>query len=950
MMGNDPHCAAWIARNGDGAVRRAQRRAPRRDATAAGGRSRRLWSATTTRSSSSRRPGGAAASRAARSVLDAARRLGVDLDSVCGGRGICGRCQVAVSEGEHAKHGITCTSAALTPVTETEEAYARDRGLATGRRLGCTALVDGGRRRRRAAREPGLPPGRAQGSRRAGDRGRPGRPPLLRRGRGAAARVADERPRAAARRARARVGTCRVFRSIPIVLQRSPTCSTRRRSAWRVTVAVHDGTVVSAVWPGFHDAAYGIAFDVGSTTVAGHLCDLHTGDVLASAGEMNPQIRFGEDLMSRVSYVMLNAGSEKELTRAVRGCLAKLTAELATTAEVERADVLEVTLVGNPVMHHLLLGIDPTELGGAPFALAFDDALRLPAAELGLPVNPGARAYVLPCIAGHVGADTAGVILAEAPHLAGRRHPRRRRRHERRDRAREPGAPAGGLEPDGARVRGRADLAAGSARRPGAIERVRIDPETLEPRVQVIGCDAWSDEPGFADARVTGICGSGIVEVDRRAPARGGDRDGRADRRCARGAVRRGSSPTAGRSRTSSTTGEPELRVTQNDVRQIQLAKAALHAGCTLLMERYGIERVDRGSASPERSAPTSTPSTRSCSGSCPTATRAGHLGRQRRGNRARASRCSTAGAREEIEDVVRRVEKVETAVEPRFQEHFVQAMAIPHETDPYERLAPVAAPAEPHGGAPATTHAPRADRREESHDETSEREAEGAPGVRRRGRTRSRARAVPDTDAEPSRSSEEAVEAEGARRGRRRGSTPTSSASRSSRGRCSPSRCSRRRGSRSSRRTPTGSSRRSGSSSTARRDALELFAGAGASVDGERVRFPGGLCRSLVQATAPRGVHAGRAEPRERRRLRRAEDDLRPRVRLAVRPRPRRRAPLRDDRGLPELREARLRLAVAPPLGRDRLRAGRRAGQQAALRHGLRASCATRTSRSWAR
>ena len=154
-----------------------------------------------------------------------------------------------------------------------------------------------------------------------------------------------------------------------------------RASPGSVTVAVHDETTVTAIWPGFHDTAYGIAFDVGSTTVAGHLCDLRTGDVLASAGEMNPQIRFGEDLMSRVSYVMMNPGAEKELTRVVRGCLAKLTAELAKDAGIERDDMLEITLVGNPIMHHLLLGIDPTELGGAPFALAVDE-----------PAPPGGRA------------------------------------------------------------------------------------------------------------------------------------------------------------------------------------------------------------------------------------------------------------------------------------------------------------------------------------------------------------------------------------------------------------------------------------------------------------------------------------------------------------------------------------------------------------------------------
>jgi uncharacterized 2Fe-2S/4Fe-4S cluster protein (DUF4445 family) len=174
--------------------------------------------------------------------------------------------------------------------------------------------------------------------------------------------------------------------------------------------------MIIAVWPGYHDRALGIAFDVGSTTVAGHLCDLSSGEVLASAGAMNPQIRFGEDLMSRVSYVMMNPGSVSELTDAVRGCLNQLVAELTTKAGATPEDVLEVTLVGNPIMHHLVLGLDPTELGGAPFALATDEAQRMWATEIDLRLHRGARVYVLPCIAGHVGADTAGVILAEAPH------------------------------------------------------------------------------------------------------------------------------------------------------------------------------------------------------------------------------------------------------------------------------------------------------------------------------------------------------------------------------------------------------------------------------------------------------------------------------------------------------------------------------------------------------
>ena len=621
-------------------------------------------------------------------VLDAARRLGVDLDSTCGGRGICGRCQVSVAEGEHAKHGIACTSEALTPETETERLYAADRGLAAGRRLGCTALV---------AEDVviDVPPESQvyrQVVRKEADTREIAVDPVVR-----LYTVAVEEPALGASRSDATrllealahewglqdlQMDMHVLRNLQHALRSRDTVSL---ASWHVTVAVHDGSVVTAVWPGFHDAAYGIAFDVGSTTVAGHLCDLRTGEVVGSAGEMNPQIRFGEDLMSRVSYVMLNPGSVKELTRAVRGCLAKLTAELCRDAGVERTDVLEVTVVGNPVMHHLLLGIDPTELGGAPFALAVDDALRIPASELGLPVNPGARAYVLPCIAGHVGADTAGVILAEAPHLAdevtllvdvGTNAEIVLGNRERLLAASSPTGPAF----EGAQI------SCGQRAAPGAIERVRIDPETLEPRVKVIGCDDWSDDPGFAGTRVTGVCGSGIVEVVAELLLAGIlTADGTID-----GSLAARSTRIVPDGRTFSYVlwaGEPELRITQNDVRQIQLAKAALHAGCRLLMERYGIERIDRVRLAGAFGAHID-PVHALVLGLVPDCDPAGVTSAgNAAGTGARIALLNRA-AREEIERVVRDVEKVETAVEPRFQEHFVHAMAIPHETDPYERLA----------------------------------------------------------------------------------------------------------------------------------------------------------------------------------------------------------------------------------------------------------------------
>ena len=615
-------------------------------------------------------------------VLEAARRLGVDLDSVCGGRGICGRCQIEVSEGEHAKHGLVSSAAHLSQAEGAELTYAADRGLASARRLGCTACVEGDL-------VIDVPP-ESQLYRQVVRKEADARPiavdPVVRL---YYVEVAEAELGVAAGSLRRLLDALAAEWDVDgldadahVLTDLQPAL---RAGEGAVTVAVHDGSTVTGVWPGLHDRAYGIAFDIGSTTVAGHLCDLLTGDVLASAGEMNPQIRFGEDLMSRVSYVMLNEGGEKELTKAVRGCVAKLTAELATTAEVARDDILEVTFVGNPIMHHLLLGIDPTPLGGAPFDLAVDEAVRIPAREVGVPVHRGARAYVLPCIAGHVGADTAGVILSEGPHLAdevnlivdvGTNAEIVLGNRERLLAASSPTGPAF----EGAQI------SCGQRAAPGAIERVRIDPETLEPRVRTIGSEAWSDEAGFAGVHVTGVCGSGIIEAVAELHLAGVlTTDGTID-----GAAAARSSRIVSDGRTFSYVlwaGEPELTITQSDIRQIQLAKAALHAGCQLLMERYGIERVERIRLAGAFGTHID-PVHALVLGLVPDCdpehvTAAGNAA----GTGARIALLDRA-ARTEIEEVVRRVEKIETAVEPRFQEHFVNAMAIPHDVDPYAQLA----------------------------------------------------------------------------------------------------------------------------------------------------------------------------------------------------------------------------------------------------------------------
>ncbi len=621
-------------------------------------------------------------------VLEAARSLGVDIDSVCGGRGLCGRCQIKLSEGEFAKHGIVSRPEHLTAINEVETRYDAKKGINPGHRLSCQALLLGDVvidvprdsqvhkqvvRKRAEARDFLLDPAirlhyveveEPDMHNPTGDLER-----LL--------KALEEQWELSGLEC-----DLRVLQSLQKAL---------REGDWKVTVAVHRGQVITVIWPGFHDRAYGLAIDIGSTTIAAHLCDLSTGKILASSGIMNPQIRFGEDLMSRVSYIMMNPGGEAEMTAAVREAVNTLTDEVAAEAGIDKLEIVNATFVGNPIMHHLLLGIDPTELGGAPFALAANSGITLWATQLDMTVNPGARVYVLPCIAGQVGADTAGVILSEAPHQAkeitlvvdvGTNAEIVLGNKQRLVAASSPTGPAF----EGAQI------SCGQRAAPGAIERLRIDSETLEPRYKVIGCDLWSDQEGFAEATrktgVTGICGSGIIETLAEMFLTGilaGD--GTID-----GAMAAKSPRVQPDGRTFSylvREGEPEMRITQNDVRAIQLAKAALYAGARLLMDNLGVEKVERIVLA-------------GAFGSHIDVKYAMVLGMIPDCDLKKVSAAGNAAgtgaivallnqqARDEIERVIRRVEKIETAVEPKFQAHFIEAMGLPHSTAAFPELSKV--------------------------------------------------------------------------------------------------------------------------------------------------------------------------------------------------------------------------------------------------------------------
>ena len=624
-------------------------------------------------------------------LLQIAQSLGVDIDSVCGGRGICGRCQVECMEGNFQKHQIVSSISHLNPLSEAEKKYsAKRKVLAENRRLSCHTLLEGdvvidvppesqvhkqGVRKEAELRDITLDSTiqlhyidveEADMHKPSGDM----------------QRVCDALER--------EWGLVDLEYDLSLLQTLQPVL---RSGEWKVTAAVYDGRRIVSLWPGFKEKAYGLAIDVGSTTVAAHLCDLHSGEVIQSGSLMNPQIRFGEDLMSRVSYVMMHPEGAGEMTHAIRDGLNKLIAEIVENADIALDEVMELVMVANPIMHHILLGIDPVELGGAPFALATDEAIRTRAKDMDIKINAGGMIYILPCIAGHVGADAAGMVLSEEPQLqdeitllvdVGTNAEIVLGNKDRLMACSSPTGPAF----EGAQI------SCGQRAAPGAIERVRIDPVTKEPRFRVIGSELWSNEDGFQEAikkiGVNGICGSGIIEVIAEMYLAGIiSKDGVVD-----GDLAAVSSRIIPNERTWSYvlyddgSGRPDrvISVSQNDVRQIQLGKAALYAGVRLLMDKLGVTQIERirfagafGSHIDVKHA-----MVLGLIPDCPLeqVASAGNAA----GTGARIALLNKE-SRYIIERVVRSIEKIETAVETKFQEYFVGAMAFPHDTDPFPNL-----------------------------------------------------------------------------------------------------------------------------------------------------------------------------------------------------------------------------------------------------------------------
>ncbi|MFK7866429.1 MAG: ASKHA domain-containing protein [Alphaproteobacteria bacterium] len=622
-------------------------------------------------------------------VLTAARRLGVDLDSLCGGRGICGRCQITPSFGDFPKHNIKSLNDNLTEFNDVEAFYKSKKSMKDTRRLGCQC---------RAMGDLVIDvPKESQVHRQ-----------IIRKG-------AEERtiridpvitlhyitveqpdmhiPAGDLERLNQALQIQWGIRDVrcPLSLLRQLQ-TTLRTGEWKVTVALHNRNEIVAIWPGLQEDIYGLAIDIGSTTMSAHLTHLRSGKVVNSSGAMNPQIRFGEDLMSRVSYVMMNENGAEELTRIVQEHLSDLIHEAAEQSDVPFDQIMELVLVGNPIMHHLMLGVDPRELGWAPFALATNQPVMIWASEIGLNgyTNPGARAYFLPCVAGHVGADTASVILSESPNSrsdisliidVGTNAEIVLGNKDRLLACSSPTGPA--LEG--------AQISCGQRAASGAIERIRIDADTLEPRYSVIGSDLWSDQADFdkvaQEHGVTGICGSGIIEIIAEMFLAGIlTHDG-----VINGALAARTPRIQKDGRTYKYVVLPanddhnEISILQADIRAIQLAKAALYAGTQLLIDKLGQypDRIVLAGAFGSHISPLYA----LVLGLIPDCALENiHPVGNAAGTGARIALLDRK-ARARLTKTIRNIEKIETAIEPAFQQHFVEAMAFPHKTAKSEFL-----------------------------------------------------------------------------------------------------------------------------------------------------------------------------------------------------------------------------------------------------------------------
>ncbi|OGO43120.1 MAG: ferredoxin [Chloroflexi bacterium RBG_16_58_8] len=616
-------------------------------------------------------------------ILDAARLTGAGVESVCGGKGVCGKCKIRIEEGSFAKYGINSSMDSVSPAGDADRRFISKTQLRQHYRLACQTRLHGdivvfvpeesrkGQqviRKEATVRKVKLNPAIKKYYVEL-------TPATLHDSLGDFERLKDALAR------EYQLGDLTIDYPALLALQ-----NTVRKGDWKVTVSVWKGKEIIGVEPGIIDVGFGLAVDIGTTTVAGYLCDLVSGKVITTEAMMNPQVAYGEDVMSRIGYAVKGKSGLKQLNRSIIGGLNQIAARAAATAGIGRGDIIDMAVVGNTCMHHLFLNIDPRHLGKAPFPPALHHSVDFKARDLGLRIAPGAYVHVLPIEAGFVGADNVGVLIAEEPYhqdkieliidigtngelILGNR------------KRMLSSSCATGPAFEGAEIRH------GMRAAPGAIEKVQIDPETKEVRFKVIGNERWNTEVKNIGAR--GICGSGIFDVAAQMFLAGIiDKRGRFDIGLKSDRFRTLNNETEFViARADETAIDHEIVICQRDIRAIQLGKGALYSGAKIMMDRLGVDKVDRvilagafGSYIDKVSA--------AVIGLFPDCDLENvYAVGNAAGDGARIALLNT-DKRAEADVMARKVEYVELTVEPGFNKTFTSALLFPHGEDKFPHLA----------------------------------------------------------------------------------------------------------------------------------------------------------------------------------------------------------------------------------------------------------------------
>ncbi|MDP7355451.1 MAG: ASKHA domain-containing protein [Desulfobacterales bacterium] len=651
------------------------------------------------------------------SIIEASRQLGVDIEALCGEKKVCGKCKVRIEEGVFQKFGITSRRENAGEWQAEEEKFINAAQREEGYRLGCVAKVEGNilvfvPEESRA--------GKQVVSKAARDI-HIDHNPAVKLYYVEVEKPTFEEPTGDYERICREIEGQYGLKDLKIDLFALRQLSAAlRKGDWKVTVSVWMNQEIIRVRPGKCENSYGLAIDVGTTTVAGYFCNLNTMEVLDTISLMNPQCKYGEDVMSRITYHMMNPdGLERMNNDIIEGLnwlidqaievthppkkkkkkkkgeegpeeWVEVPEEGKTYLRLTREDLEDITLGGNTAMHHILLNLDPEHMGLAPFPPAIHHSLNIKTRDLGIKINPSAYIFVLPNEAGFVGADNVGVLISEEPYK------------------KEEMQLIIDIGTNGELVLGNSDklissscatgpalegaqLQFGMRAAPGAIERIEIDVETHEVNYKVIGRDAWRKYSEPKEMQAKGICGSGILDVLAELYKAGiVEKSGRFNKK----------EQKSNRFRKNPDTKQPEfvlawaeessigkdIVITQKDVRQIQLAKGALYAGCKLMMRRMGLKKVDKVKIA----------------GAFGT-----HVDRVKAlimglfpnceiekissvGNAA-GDGCRSAllnrEKRKEANWVSRNVEYIELTVEKDFQNEFMAAMHLPHMTDEFTHL-----------------------------------------------------------------------------------------------------------------------------------------------------------------------------------------------------------------------------------------------------------------------